>query len=155
MFLDLQNLAVQPLWGKKIAFQRELSIALELTDAHGKPVPHWKGGVPWIYDFGSIGFQISVPSESTLRIPMSGLTYNCIQSAGALILDQGLPESPPWHLAQVDREQYFLRATFKGLGERKELWRGTLVLPPVRMPTNPIPQVWPGTDQVVPSQGKP
>lgn len=105
----------------------------------------WEDGIPGhVVDGGFLGFWISIPSESTLRFPVSKATYYVLQPSGALILSQDLLP-PIWHLAADIRKQYFLKAKFKGLGGEKgpsyENWRGTLSLPPVRLPPDPKPHV--------------
>jgi pimeloyl-ACP methyl ester carboxylesterase len=111
-------------------------------------VPGWKGPVPWIFNYASITYWISVLGDSTLRFPVCSAEYHLLGGSRELVLFQGLINTPPWHLAANGREEYYLGATFRGLEESKVpslfIWGSSLSIPPVCLPTEPIPAVWPG-----------
>ena len=161
IYLELQNLAAQPFFGKRISFSPEHSLAWELRDSGGNPVAPWKGPVPWIFDFPTIASWISIPGDATLRFPVCSAGYHTFQRPGVLVLYQGLITTRPWLLAQGGKGSYFLSATLRSLIQGKApseyVWSGILLLPPVRLPTNPIARVWPGNGQTPPlhSQAKP
>ena len=145
MFLELQNLAEQPVFGMKISVQHQQSFDWELKGPNGESVPRWTGPVPWIFDGGFLGFWISIPAHSTLRFPVTGISYHVLQPSNALVLSQNLPD-PPWHLAQGIKAKYFLSAKFKGVVSGKMpsqfIWSGPLVLPAVPMPSDVKPHIW-------------
>lgn len=160
IYLELQNLDAQPDFGKKFSFNRDLSVVWKLSDFRGKPVPDWTGSVPWLFlDYASMSSWISVPGDSTLRFPIGSAGFHVFQPSGASVLSLSLMNTPPWQLAADDREQYYISATFKGLvkGESPSqfIWSSTLSLPPVRLPDNPIPQVWSSNEPFNASRVKP
>jgi len=151
LYVELQNLAAQPFFGKRIGYSPDLSLAWELRDSAGNSVLPWKGPVPWRFDYAIVSAWISIPGDATLRFPVCSAGYHIFQPGGALVLFQGLIKTPPWLLAHGGRESYFLSAKFTGVVQGKapseNIWGGTLSLPPVRLPDRPIPQVWPENGQ--------
>jgi hypothetical protein len=144
VFLELQNLAELPVFGMKISVQHQQSFDWEVKGPTGESVPRWTGPVPWIFDGGFIPFWISIPARSSLRFPVTAISYNVLQPSNALVLGQNLP-GPPWHLASGGKT-YSLSAKFKGVisGEMPSqfVWSGPLSLPPVAMPSDFKPRIW-------------
>lgn len=146
VYLELGNLTWRPNSGLKFAFNRQRSFEWALKSSDGKLVPRWNGAVPWIFDYVAIDFWISVPADSTLRFPVSDLAYHVLHPSGAVVLNHGVPEPPPWLLEPSIKGPYFLEAKFKGLikGETASqfIWSGVISIPPVRLPADVTPHVW-------------
>jgi hypothetical protein len=143
LYLELQTLDAQPYFGEKISFNRDTSLKWSMSDSHGNPVPGWKGPVPWLFDYASITFWISVPGDSMLRFPICSGKYYLLGASRELVFFQGLMNTLPWHLSANRREKYYLSATFKGLEKSnirsQFIWGSSLSIPPVCLPTDPIP----------------
>ena len=160
IYLELQNRDPRSL-PRTFNFNRDENVAWELRDSEGKPAMPWKDPVPGYSDYFSYGSVISIPADATLRFPLCSAEYDMFQKSGAWVLWQGLLKTPAWILTQGRKGSYFLSATFTCRFQddipSRNISFGPLALPAVRLPSDPVPQVWPANGQgtIAPSLEKP
>lgn len=126
--------------GRSLMFGKD-EFAWEVRDQTGRSVERWNGPVPWIYDYADITRPITLPGGSRLRVPATGAGYARLPE-GVLVWCQ---YPSPWPLEPGHR--YVIGATFTAPPHHGPddgtAWSGTLVLPPIPLPTRVTPRVYP------------